>query len=103
MRVPPAARVLYSIALLMLLPATSQSQPAPPAAATAVESVRPTSLTATIGDVLVRIDGTLLYWTLGRVEYKGSLMAIEGSVFATVMTYPGVAQHLGVAHVIEVP
>src|SRR2546430_2467090 len=93
-------RLVFAVALLSAISiANAETPPDVPMP----ESPRPSSLTATVGDLLVRIDAPLLRWTLSRVEYKGSLMAVEGSVFATVMTYPGVAQHLGVSHYIAVP
>src|SRR3954470_3267 len=62
----------------------------------------PRSVAAAVGDVFIRIDGDLLRWTPSGIEYKGTLMAVEGSVFSTVMSYPG-AKHLGVSHYIDLP
>lgn len=50
---------------------------------------RPESLTATIGDLLVRIDGPKL-WTLSRIEWRGKLMAVEDSCYGTTIMVPGV-------------
>lgn len=65
------------------------------------QSAWPSSVTASIGDVLVRIDGPKL-WTLSRIEYKGTLLAVEDSAYGTVVTFP-VGKHLGTAHFLDVP
>jgi hypothetical protein len=91
-------QALYLICLagaLTLLPLAARAE-AP------ASEAWPQSVTANIGDVTIRIDGALLRWTPGRIEYKGALMAVEGSVFSTVVSYPG-AQHLGVSHYIDLP
>jgi hypothetical protein len=75
---------------------------APTGADESKQVAAPASLTATVGELLIRIDGTLLRWTPARIEYADTLMAVEGSVFSTVVTYPG-GKHLGVSHYIEVP
>jgi hypothetical protein len=63
--------------------------------------LRPTSLTALVGDLLVRIDGPKL-WTLSRIEYKGTILTVEDSAYGSVLTYPG-EKHLGTAHFLDVP
>src|SRR5215212_3429038 len=61
----------------------------------------PSSFTAIVGDLLVRIDGPKL-WTLSRIEYKQTIMGVEDSAYGSVVTYP-VGQHLGTAHFLDVP
>lgn len=50
---------------------------------------KPQSLIATIGDVLVRIDGPKL-WTLSRIEWRGTLMAVEDSCYGTTIMVPDI-------------
>src|SRR4051812_8123033 len=52
---------------------------------TPATQVRPTSLTASVGDVLVRIDGPKL-WTLSRIEYKQVILGVEDSAYGSVVT-----------------
>lgn len=56
----------------------------------------PASVTAKIGDVLVRIDGPKL-WTLSRIEYKGTLLGVEESAYGTVVNIKDVG-FIGSAH-----
>ena len=83
--------------ITLLMPLVPETLAVPPAK----EPVRPTSLTASVGDLLVRIDGPKL-WTLSGIEYKGTVLAVEDSAYGTVVTYPG-AKHLGTAHFLDVP
>ena len=86
---------------LFLLMTINPSNAAPPTGTTQPTETRPASLTASIGYVLVRIDGPKL-WTLSRIEYKGTLLGVEDSAYGTVVTFPG-AKHLGTAHFLDVP
>ena len=61
----------------------------------------PASLTATAGEVRVRIDGSKL-WTLSRIEYGGSLLGIEESAYGTAINIRNVG-FLGSAHRLDVP
>ena len=65
------------------------------------EQNRPDSLTATVGDVVIRIDGPKL-WTMSGIKYQGTVMAVEDSAYGTVVTIDGVG-HLGTAHFLDVP
>jgi hypothetical protein len=71
------------------------------ASPTSREALRPDSLTVTVGDVRVRIDGPKL-WTLSGIQYKGRVMAVEDSAYGSVFTLRGVG-HLGSAHFLDVP
>lgn len=57
---------------------------------------RPASLTAAIGDVLVRIDGPKL-WTLSRIEWRGTLLAVEDSAYGTCFNIQNVG-NIGTGH-----
>ena len=61
----------------------------------------PASLTATAGEVIVRIDGPKL-WTLSRIEYGGSLLGVEESAYGTAINFRNVG-FLGSAHRLDVP
>jgi hypothetical protein len=61
-----------------------------------VEVKGPASLTARVGDVLVRIDGPKL-WTLSRIEWKSQLLGIEDSAYGTVIGIRDVGW-IGTAH-----
>jgi len=60
------------------------------------ETPRPISVTATIGDVLIRIDGPKL-WTISRIEYKDTIFGIEDSAYGTVVNILNVG-FIGTAH-----
>jgi hypothetical protein len=62
---------------------------------------RPEKLTATIGDVLIRIDGPKL-WTLSGVDFQNSPIATEDSAYGSVFNIKGVGI-LGSAHFLDVP
>jgi hypothetical protein len=101
MRLVPPARRLSSVCLLALLLPLMQSPMRVQAAPSITQANRPTSLTATVGDVLVRIDGPKL-WTLSRIEYKGALLGVEDSAYGTVVNIRNVG-NLGTAHFLDVP
>ena len=67
----------------------------------AAETDRPNSLTISIGDVAARIDGPKM-WTLSRIDYQSTVMAIEDSAYGTVFTIRDVGT-LGSAHFLDVP
>jgi hypothetical protein len=56
----------------------------------------PTSVTATIGDIRVRIDGPKL-WTIGRIDYKDTILGVDGSAYGTVVNIRNVG-FIGTAH-----
>ena len=62
---------------------------------------RPEKLTATIGDVLIRIDGPKL-WTLSGIDFQNSQIAVQDSAYGSVMNISGVGI-LGSAHFLDVP
>lgn len=64
-------------------------------------SARPEKLTATIGDVLIRIDGSKL-WTLSGVDFQKSEIAVQDSAYGSVLNIQGVGI-LGSAHFLDVP
>jgi hypothetical protein len=85
--------------------AASTGSGATPATRPAVGAVDrsswPQSLTATVGDIAIRIDGPKL-WTMSGITYQGNVMAVEDSAYGTVLTIKNVG-HLGTAHFLEVP
>jgi hypothetical protein len=96
-RIRPCAAWRWLVLLLIggiLMPIVTQAEPAS-------SEAWPNSLTAQVGDLLVRIDGPKL-WTLSRIEYKNTIMGVEDSAYGSVVTYPG-AKHLGTAHFLDVP
>ena len=62
---------------------------------------RPESLTVGVGDLVIRIDGPKM-WTLSRIDYQKTVMAVEDSAYGTIMTIRGVGT-LGSAHFLDVP
>jgi len=56
----------------------------------------PATVTAVCDEVLIRIDGPRA-WTMSRIEYKGTILAIEESAYGTVFHLPEVG-HIGSAH-----
>jgi len=67
------------------------------------QSIRPSSLAATIGDIRFHIDGPKL-WTLSGIKYQNVVMAVEDSAYGTVITLDGIEHgHLGTAHFLDVP
>ncbi len=62
---------------------------------------RPEKLTATIGDVLMRIDGPKM-WTLSGFDFQNSKIAVEDSAYGSVLNISGVGI-LGSAHFLDVP
>ena len=101
MRLALRARGFYWVCLVTLLPPVIQPPIQIQAAQSITQTNRPTSFTATIGDVLVRIDGPKL-WTLSRIEYKGALLGVEDSAYGTVVNIRNVG-NLGTAHFLDVP
>ncbi len=67
----------------------------------AANVVRPEKLTATIGDVLIRIDGPKL-WTLSGIDFQNSQIAVQDSAYGSVLNISG-AGILGSAHFLDVP
>ncbi len=67
----------------------------------AAKIARPEKLTATIGDVLIRIDGPKL-WTLSGIDFQNSQIAVQDSAYGSVMNIKGVGI-LGSAHFLDVP
>src|SRR5258705_322936 len=53
------------------------------------KAVGPPALKISFGDVLIRIDGPLK-WTMNRIEYKGTPLAVENSAYGTVFLFPGI-------------
>ena len=101
MRLALRARGFCWVGLLALLPPMLQPALQTRAAQSITQTNRPTSLTAKVGDVLVRIDGPKL-WTLSRIEYKGALLGVEDSAYGTVVNIRNVG-NLGTAHFLDVP
>jgi len=62
---------------------------------------RPESLTVAVGDVVIRIDGPKM-WTLSRIDYRKTIMAIEDSAYGSIFTIRDVGA-LGSAHFLDVP
>lgn len=62
---------------------------------------RPEKLKATIGDVLIRVDGPKL-WTLSGIDFRNSPIAVQDSAYGSVMNITGVGL-LGSAHFLDVP
>ena len=62
---------------------------------------RPTSLTAVVGDVLIRVDGPKL-WTLSGIDYEQTPLAVEESAYGSVIGIRDVG-YLGSAHFLDVP
>ena len=54
-----------------------------------VKAIGPAALKISCGDVLLRIDGPLK-WTMNRIEYKGTPLAVENSAYGTVFLFPGI-------------
>lgn len=84
------AWLVQSSCLLVLLVSRTEAEPP------TVKAAWPASLTATIGDVRVRIDGPKM-WTLSRIEYGGAVMGIEDSAYGTVVNIRNVG-FIGTAH-----
>lgn len=68
----------------------------------AAQPALPNTLTAVLGDLRVKINGPDLLWSCNGIDYKGTEMAVDGSVFITVATIKGVG-HFGSAHFLDVP
>lgn len=69
--------------------------------AASAQDARPEKLTATIGDVLIRIDGPKM-WTLSGFDYQKVPIASEDSAYGCVLNIKGVGI-LGSAHFLDVP
>jgi hypothetical protein len=74
---------------------------AEPPTQSSAEANRPTSLTAVVGDVLIRIDGPKL-WTLSGIDFQNTVMAVQDSAYGSVINIRGVG-YLGSAHFLDVP
>src|SRR5262249_2228798 len=59
----------------------------------------PAALKVSCGDVLIRIDGPLK-WTLNRIEYKGTPLAVENSAYGTVFLFPQIG-FIGSGHLLD--
>ena len=88
-----AAAILASLSLFSCLAAARAEEPMTLTDSTVLG---PPSLTAKVGNVLIRIDGPKL-WTLSRIEYKGTLLGIEESAYGTVFGIKDVGW-IGSAH-----
>lgn len=62
----------------------------------------PNALTASLGDLRVKINADDLLWSCNGIDYKGTVMGMDGSVYITVATIKNVG-HFGSAHFLEVP
>lgn len=74
---------------------------ADPAVKESTGIVRPESLTVAVGDLVIRIDGPKM-WTLSRIDYRKTVMAVEDSAYGTIFTIRNVGT-LGSAHFLDVP
>src|SRR6266436_4675213 len=63
------------------------------------KAIGPAALRVSCGDVLIRIDGPLK-WTMNRIEYKGTPLAIENSAYGTVFLFPGIG-FIGSGHLLD--
>src|SRR5882724_5039456 len=63
------------------------------------KALGPPALKISCGDVLLRIDGPLK-WTINRIEYKGTPLAIENSAYGTVFLFPGIG-FIGSGHLLD--
>jgi len=63
------------------------------------KAMGPPALKISCGDVLLRIDGPLK-WTINRIEYKGTPLAIENSAYGTVFLFPGIG-FIGSGHLLD--
>ena len=96
-RKKPGVAFWATVGLVALLLHISKSiADMPSGKSSAIAANWPTSLTATVGDVLVRIDGPKL-WTLSRIEHAGALLGIEDSAYGTVVNIRDVG-FIGTAH-----
>lgn len=91
------------VCFLMLIACGSQAiaQTNGPSVRASDKIVRPEKLTATIGDVLIRIDGPKL-WTLSGIDFQNSPIAVQDSAYGSVLNIKGVGI-LGSAHFLDVP
>ncbi len=91
------------VCFLILFTCGSQAtaQTKSPTVGDAAKNDRPEKLTATIGDVLIRIDGPKL-WTLSGFDFQNSKIAVEDSAYGSVLNINGVGI-LGSAHFLDVP
>ena len=88
-------RIVLLLAIAFFIAATTAAT-VPATAASPGDRERPASVTATIGNVTVRIDGPKL-WTLSRIEYKGTILGVEDSAYGTVINIKDVG-FIGTAH-----
>src|SRR6266550_5221744 len=63
------------------------------------KALGPPALKISCGDVVLRIDGPLK-WTINRIEYKGTPLAIENSAYGTVFLFPGIG-FIGSGHLLD--
>jgi hypothetical protein len=83
--------------LCLLLAANSMN-----AIAQTTQPAFPNTLSANLGDLTVKINGPDLLWSPNGVDYRGTIVGVDGSVFITVATIKNVG-HLGSAHFLDVP
>jgi len=83
---------------MVILCATVRAEPP---AQSSIETNRPDSLTAVVGDVLIRVDGPKL-WTLSGIDFQKSVMSVQESAYGTVIGIRGVG-YLGSAHFLDIP
>jgi len=88
------SQIVFLLIMIVVPASGNATSPVTEAAPNDVE--RPASVTATIGDVLVRIDGPKL-WTLSRIEYQAAILGIEDSAYGTVINIKDVG-FIGTAH-----
>lgn len=72
---------LFVLFALGMNPVAALRADDPPVHASA-KIARPEKLTATIGDVLIRIDGLKL-WTLSGIDFQNSKIAVQDSAYGS--------------------
>jgi hypothetical protein len=90
--------VIFFTVTLLLVPNLCHADPTLKDSAT---PQRPESLTVAVGDLVIRIDGPKM-WTLSRIDYQKTVMAVEDSAYGTIFTIRNVGT-LGSAHFLDVP
>lgn len=92
---------LTTIVCALVVLFVADSGRADPTAKESSDLQRPESLTVGVGDLVVRIDGPKM-WTLSRIDYQKTVMAIEDSAYGAIFTIRDVGT-LGSAHFLDVP
>jgi hypothetical protein len=88
---------MLTLALLVVTLTTAVSASAQDGNET--KALGPPALKISCGDVLVRIDGPMK-WTMNRIEYKGTPLAVENSAYETVFQFPGIG-FIGSGHLLD--